>query len=161
MVKNISLKRTRLGLVVAEFNWTVTSEMLNVAKAHARVRNVEIRYICFAPGTFDMPLLIEELLKKKDVDAIVTLGSVIKGDTAHDKLVAYTAARFIAELSLSHQKPVSLGIAGPGMTLKQARDRISSVSKRAVDSAIDMVDRIRKLKNMKGDYKGGRASIIN
>jgi len=155
------LKQTRLGLVVAEFNQTVTSEMLKVAKTRALERKAQIRYICFVPGTFDMPLFIEELIKKKDIDAIVTLGSVIKGDTAHDELVANTAARFIAEISVKHQKPVSLGITGPRMTVKQARDRISIVSKRAVDSAIDMVDRIRKLRNLNEDYEGSMASIVD
>ena len=47
------------------------------------------------------------------------------------------------------------------MTVKQARDRISSVSNRAVDSAIDMVDRIRKLKNLNADYQGTTESIID
>ena len=155
------MKQTRLGLVVAEFNQTVTSEMLKVAKTRVLERKAQIRYICFVPGTFDMPLFIEELIKKKDIDAIVTLGSVIKGDTAHDKLIANTAARFIAELSIKHQKPVSLGVTGPRMTLKQARDRISSVSNRAVDSAIDMVDRIRKLRNLNENYEGSMASIVD
>jgi 6,7-dimethyl-8-ribityllumazine synthase len=108
-----------------------------------------------------MPLLIEQLIKKKDIDAIVTLGSVIKGETAHDNLVANTAARFIAELSVKHQKPVSLGIAGPGMTVKQARDRITTVSNRAVDTAIDMVERLRRLKNLKENHEGEMASIID
>lgn len=135
--------------------------MLEVAKGRAHVRNAQIRYICFVPGTFDMPLLIEQLIKKKDVDAIVTLGSVIKGETAHDKLVANTAARFIAELSVKHQKPVSLGIAGPGMTVKQARDRITTVSNRAVDTAIDMVERLRRLKNLKENHEGEMVSIID
>ena len=150
-----------MGLVVAEFNQTVTSEMLKVAKTRALERKAQIRYICFVPGTFDMPLFIEELIKKKDIDAIVTLGSVIKGDTAHDEVVANTAVRFIAEISVKHQKPVSLGITGPRMTVKQARDRISIVSKRAVDSAIDMVDRIRKLRNLNEDYEGSMASIVD
>jgi 6,7-dimethyl-8-ribityllumazine synthase len=155
------LKKTRLGVVVAEFNRNITNEMLKVAKNRAMERKAQIRYICFVPGTFDMPLIIEELIKKKDIDAIVTLGSVIKGDTAHDKLIANTAARFIAELSVKHQKPVSLGVTGPRMTVKQARDRISIVSNRAVDSAIDMVDRIRKLKNLNADFHGNTESIID
>ena len=155
------MKNTKLGIVVAEFNRTITMKMLKVAKGRAHARNARIRYICFVPGTFDMPLLIEQLIKKKDIDAIVTLGSVIKGETAHDKLVANTAERFIAELSVKHQKPVSLGIAGPGMTVKQARDRITTVSNRAVDTAIDMVERLRRLKNLKENHEGEMASIID
>ena len=155
------MKQTKLGIVVAEFNRAITMKMLEVAKGRANARKAQIRYICFVPGTFDMPLLIDQLIKKKDIDAIVTLGSVIKGETAHDKVVANTAARFIAELSVKHQKPVSLGIAGPGMTVTQARDRITTVSRRAVDTAIDMVERLRRLKNLKENLERETASIID
>lgn len=136
-------------------------EMLEVAKAHAELRNAAIRYICFVPGTFDMPLLIEELIKKKDVDAIVTLGCVIKGKTGHDRIVANTAARFIAELSVKHHKPVSIGISGPDMTVQQASNRIATVATRAVDAAVNMVDRLRKLRDLEEDYKKMGVIVID
>ncbi len=155
------MDKTRLGIIVAEFNRRITMEMLEVAKAHAELRNAAIRYICFVPGTFDMPLLIEELIKKKDVDAIVTLGCVIKGETGHDRIVANTAARFIAELSVKHHKPVSLGISGPDMTVQQASNRIATVARRAVDAAVNMVDRLRKLRDLEEDYKKMGVIVID
>lgn len=135
--------------------------MLEVAKGRAKTRKAQIRYICFVPGTFDMPLLIEQLIKKKDIDAIVTLGSVIKGETAHDKLIAYTAARFITELSIKHRKPISLGIAGPGMTVTQAKNRITTVSKMAVDTAIDMVERLKRLENVTKNLEREKEIVID
>jgi 6,7-dimethyl-8-ribityllumazine synthase len=155
------LDKTSLGIIVAEFNSRITMEMLEVAKAQAELRNAVIRYICFVPGTFDMPLLIEELIKKKDVDAIVTLGCVIKGETGHDRIVANTAARFIAELSFKYHKPVSLGISGPDMTVQQARNRITTVSRRAVDAAVNMVDRLRKLRDLEEDDEKMGVIIID
>lgn len=136
-------------------------KMLEVAKGRAKTRKAQIRYICFVPGTFDMPLLIEQLIKKKDIDAIVTLGSVIKGETAHDKLIAYTAARFITELSIKHRKPISLGIAGPGMTVTQAKNRITTVSKMAVDTAIDMVERLKRLENVTKNLEREKEIVID
>jgi 6,7-dimethyl-8-ribityllumazine synthase len=88
---------------------------------------------------------VEKLLKKKNVDAIVTIGAVIKGDTRHDDIVAENAARLLADLSLKHGKPVALGITGPGMNLEQARDRAELVPTRAVKAALNMVARLRKL----------------
>ena len=155
------MDKTKLGIIVAEFNSRITTEMLEVAKAQAELRNAAIRYICFVPGTFDMPLLIEELIKKKDVDAIVTLGCVIKGETGHDRIVANTAARFIAELSFKYHKPVSLGISGPDMTVQQARNRITTVSTRAVDAAVNMVDRLRKLRDLEEDDEKMGVIIID
>ncbi|MDQ3884542.1 MAG: 6,7-dimethyl-8-ribityllumazine synthase, partial [Thermoproteota archaeon] len=95
-------------------------------------------------------LAVEKLLKKKNVEAVVTLGAVIKGDTRHDDIVAENAARLIADLSLKYGKPVTLGIAGPGMTIEQARGRAKLVPVRAVNAAINMVLRLRKLQKAVG-----------
>jgi 6,7-dimethyl-8-ribityllumazine synthase len=96
-----------------------------------------------------MPLILEQLLKKKDVDAAVALGAVIKGETGHDKIVAENAARLIADLSIKHGKPVALGITGPDMTFEQALARAKTVPPRAVNAAVHMAIRIRKLRKAK------------
>ncbi len=100
-----------------------------------------------------MPLIVEELLKKKDVDAAVTLGAIIKGETRHDEIIADNAARLIADLSIKHGKPVSLGISGPDMTLEQAKDRIEVVAKRAVNAAVNMAIRIKKLRSVRSNLE--------
>jgi 6,7-dimethyl-8-ribityllumazine synthase len=90
--------------------------------------------------------MVEELLKRKDIDAAITIGAIIKGETRHDNIVAENAARLIADLSLKYGKPVSLGISGPDMTIEQAKDRIEVVPRRAVNAAVCMTKRIRKLR---------------
>jgi 6,7-dimethyl-8-ribityllumazine synthase len=123
--------------------------MLGTAINQAQKINVELRYVCYVPGSFDMPLMIEELLKRKDIDAAITIGAIIRGETRHDSIVAENAARLIADLSLKYGKPVSLGISGPDMTIEQARDRIETVPTRAVNAAVSMTNRIRKLRREK------------
>jgi len=152
------LKKIRIAIIVSEFNSDITFQMLNKAKDQAQKIKADVRYICFAPGSFDMPLLIEELLKKKDVDAAVTLGAVIKGETSHDDIVAENAARLIADLSLKYGKPIGLGITGPDMTLEQAKDRIDIVPLRAVNAAVNMAMRIKKLKEVRSQL--GRTETI-
>jgi 6,7-dimethyl-8-ribityllumazine synthase len=132
--------------VVSEFNKDITFQMLAVAVNQANKANLELRYICYVPGSFDMPLMVEELLKRKDIDAAITIGAIIKGETRHDNIVAENAARLIADLSLKYGKPVSLGISGPDMTIEQAKDRIEVVPRRAVNAAVCMSKRIRKLR---------------
>jgi 6,7-dimethyl-8-ribityllumazine synthase len=139
-----------LAIVVSEFNSEITFKMLQSARDHTPNVSAEIRYILYVPGTFDMPLAVEQLLKKKNVDAVVTLGAVIKGDTRHDDIVAENAARLIADLSLKYGKPVTLGVAGPGMTIEQARGRAKLVPVRAVNAAVNMVLRLRKLQKAVG-----------
>lgn len=139
-----------LAIVVSEFNSEITFKMLERAKNHASKVGAKVSYVLYVPGTFDMPLAVERLLKRKDVDAVVTLGAVIKGDTRHDDIVAENAARLLADLSLKHGKPVALGITGPGMTVDQAIERVNAVPVRAVDTAINMVVRLRKLQKTVG-----------
>ena len=152
------MKKIRIAIIVSEFNSDITFQMLSKAKDQAQKIKADVRYICFAPGSFDMPLLIEELLKKNDVDAAVTLGAVIKGETSHDDIVAENAARLIADLSLKYGKPIGLGITGPDMTLEQAKDRIDIVPLRAVNAAVNMAMRIKKLKEVRSQL--GRTETI-
>ncbi len=137
--------KVRLGIVVSEFNNDITSRMLERATSHASSLGAAVKYVCYVPGTFDMPLMIENLLKKNDIDAVVTLGAVVKGETEHDQIVAKNASRLVADLSLKYGKPVTLGISGPDMSKQQAKDRINAVSTGAVTAAVKMVDRINKL----------------
>lgn len=137
--------QVRLGLVVSEFNEEITNTMLEEAKIQASKLGAVINYVCYVPGTFDMPIMINSLLKKTNVDAIVTLGAVIKGDTDHDFIVADNASRMIANLSLKHNKPIVLGISGPNMTLDQAWERVKIVPIRTVNAAVNMVTRLQKI----------------
>lgn len=134
-----------IAIVVAEFNDEVTSKMLEVALEKARSLKMTISHTCKVPGVFDMPLVIDVLLKKKEVDAVITLGAVIKGQTKHDELIANIVAKTLTELSLRHQKPISLGITGPGMSDRQAHQRIGPVAERAVDAVQKVFDELKKI----------------
>jgi 6,7-dimethyl-8-ribityllumazine synthase len=142
-------KKIRIAIVASEFNRKITFDMLRQAQTHAKKVNADIRYVCYVPGSFDMPLILEQLLKKKDVDAAVTLGAIIKGETGHDNVVAENAARLIADLSIKHGKPVALGITGPDMTFEQAVARAKTVPPRAVSAAVKMAIRIKKIRKAK------------
>lgn len=139
----------KVAIVVAEFNKDITDKMLFTAKRHVKNLKMQIKNVCFVPGTFDMPLIVEKLLKIQDVDAIITLGAVIKGETGHDILIANNTARLLADLSLKYQKPISLGITGPDMTIKQANNRVNTVPKRAVEAAYKMVLRLSEIEDNK------------
>jgi len=132
--------------VVSEFNQEITSKMLDIALQKAKSLNLNIKYTCKVPGVFDMPLVIDTLLQKKEVDAVVTLGAVIKGQTKHDELITNVTARALMDLSIKYQKPVTLGITGPGMTNRQAQARIRPVAERAVDAVEKIADQLGKIR---------------
>ncbi len=138
------MKKISLGIVVSEYNYDITMMMLERAKEHAEFLGAEVKYVLKAPGTFDIPLLVRKLLEKKDVDAVVTLGAVIEGETEHDEIVMQNAARKIEDLSVEFGKPVTLGISGPGESRLQAEARIEK-ARDAVEAAIKLVRRLRDI----------------
>ena len=135
-----------IAIVVAEFNSEITSKMLDLAIEKAEVLKMNVKYISKVPGVFDMPLLIDALLQKKDVDAVVTLGAVIRGQTKHDELISHVTAKALADLSIKHQKPVTLGITGPGMSDRQAHQRIRPVAERAIEAAKKLSEELEKIR---------------
>ena len=134
----------KLGIVVAEFNYDITRLMYEKAGDHAKFLGAEVISI-WVPGTFETPLGAKALLEK-GVDAVAVIGAVIKGETDHDQVVAHQAARKLMDLSLEYGKPVTLGIIGPGATREQAAERIEEYAKRAVEAAIKMATRLKRLR---------------
>lgn len=132
--------------MVSEFNQEVTSRMLSVAKEKAKALKLKITYTCRVPGTYDMPIIVNALLQKKNVDGVVTLGAIIKGQTKHDEIIAHSAANALTELSLKYQKPVSLGISGPGMQERHAYARIRPVAERAVEAIVKITNELERIK---------------
>ena len=135
-----------IAIVVSEFNNKVTSRMHKVALEKAKELKLNVKHQCKVPGVFDMPLVIDTLLQKKEIDAVVTLGAIIQGQTKHDEVIAYVVATRISKLSIKYQKPVSLGISGPGMSERQAFTRIRPVSERAVDAIFKTSEELKKIK---------------
>ena len=136
----------KIAVVVSEFNKEVTSRMLSVAEEKAKKLKLKIVYTCEVPGAYDMPIVVNALLQKKNVDGVVTLGAIIKGQTKHDEVIAHSTAKSLTELSLKYQKPVSLGITGPGMQERHAYARIRPVAERAVEAVVKITKEIEKIK---------------
>jgi 6,7-dimethyl-8-ribityllumazine synthase len=136
----------KIAVVVSEFNKEVTSRMLSVAEEKAQKLKLEIVYTCEVPGAYDMPIVVNTLLQKNNVDGVVTLGAIIKGQTKHDEVIAHSTAKSLTELSLKYQKPVSLGITGPGMQERHAYARIRPVAERAVEAMVKITNEIKKIK---------------
>ena len=139
MAKN---EKIRIGAVVSEFNYDITSMMLERAREHANFLGAEIIKTIKVPGVFDMGLAIKKLLQDKNIDGVVTLGAVIEGETEHDDIVIQHASRKIADLSVEYNKPVGLGITGPGMTRLQAEERIER-AKAAVEAVVKLNKRLK------------------
>jgi 6,7-dimethyl-8-ribityllumazine synthase len=130
--------RIRLGFVISEYNFDITTMMLERAKAHAEFLGCEIGEEIFVPGVYDLPFALKKLIKKDNIDGVVALGAVIEGETDHDDVVMQHSARKIIDISLENEKPVGLGITGPGMSRGQAQARIEN-SRSAVEACVKLI----------------------
>lgn len=136
------MEKINLGIVAAEFNYDITYAMVELAKDHARFLEADVVEVIRVPGVFDMPLAVKKLLDRRDIDCVVALGTVIEGQTQHDEIVAQHASRKICDLSVEYEKPVGLGIAGPGMSRLEAHARVD-YAKRAVEAVVKMCKTLR------------------
>jgi 6,7-dimethyl-8-ribityllumazine synthase len=134
-----------IAIVVSEFNEEVTSRMLSVAEEKAKIMKLKIICTCKVPGAYDMPIIVDALLQKKNIDGVVTLGAIIKGQTKHDEIIANSTAYALTTLSTKYQKPVSLGITGPGMQERHAYARIRPVAERAVEAVVKIFNELKKV----------------
>lgn len=132
----------KIGIVVSEFHYDITSMMLERARQHAEFLGAEVGDVVKVPGVFDMPLAVQKLLKKEGIDGVVTLGAVIEGETEHDDIVMGQTSRKITDLAVEFGKPVGLGITGPGMSRLQAEKRIER-AKAAVESVVKLHQRLK------------------
>ncbi len=138
----MSEDKMQIGIVASEFHHDIVMEMINLAQEHAKFLDAEISTIIKVPGVFDMPLAVKKLLNDENIDAVVTLGAVIEGETEHDEVVIQHTARKITDLALDYNKPVGLGITGPGMSRLQASARIER-AKSAVESVVKLHKRLK------------------
>jgi len=129
-----------LGFVVSEFNRDITYQMELLGREHAQFLGAEVRAVIYVPGVYDMPIIARKLLRREDIDAVVTIGCVIQGETAHDEVVVSQAARLLMDLSMEFDKPVTLGITGPKMSRADAQKRVD-YAKRAGEAAVKLLQR--------------------
>ncbi len=141
----MSEKKINIGIVVGEFHYDITENMMKKAIEHAEFLGCNVLDVVKVPGSFDMPLAIKKLLSKSEIEGVVCIGAVITGDTDHDQIVAQHAARKMVDLSLEFDKPVSLGVSGPGMTRMEAVERIEDFARRSVESVVKMIKRLAKI----------------
>jgi len=121
-------KKLRIALVVSNFNWSVTAKLLKGAKQALKVNGVQDKNIKVirAPGAFEIPIITAALLRplsiNDEVDGIITLGCIIKGETAHFEYISSSVSNTLNQLSVHGRIPIGFGIL-TCYTKQQALDR--------------------------------------
>jgi 6,7-dimethyl-8-ribityllumazine synthase len=126
----------RLGLVVAEFNRDIVETMVMAATDEAKLLKTDLAIVQRVPGCYEVPLIVQSLLRRGNVDAVVVLGYVERGETLHGEVMGHVVHNALMRMSLELNKPVGVGIIGPGATLEQAAARKDGYARAAVRAAV-------------------------
>ncbi len=110
--------------------------------AKLKEKNVEFEEFC-VPGAFEIPTLAKKILLSRKFDAVVCLGVIVRGETAHFDFVAGNCARKIADLGVEFAQPVIFGILTTENS-KQAEERASRGSEFA-QAAFDLARELAKI----------------
>src|SRR5579864_3537592 len=148
----------RIGIVVARFNELVSQRLLEGAvdalKRHGAAD--ESLTVVWVPGSFEIPVAARELAEHGDVDAVVCLGTVIRGDTAHFDYVAGEAARGVAAVHATMGVPAGFGVLTVD-TLEQALDRAGGKhGNKGADAALAAVEMVAVLRELRGHRSTSR-----
>ena len=110
--KSIVKNKARIAIVASSFNDFITKELLSACLDELRLKGLKDNHLTavWVPGAFEIPLTALKLARRKDIDAVICLGAVIRGDTYHFEVVANECARGIMEVSLIAGKPVIMGV---------------------------------------------------
>jgi 6,7-dimethyl-8-ribityllumazine synthase len=123
--------------LTGEFHDQLMNRMLEDARLSALAMNAEITKVVFVPGTYEAPLILENMLMDDSLDAACVLGYIEKGSTLHGEEMGNTCSLIFKQLELEYRKPVGMGIIGPGATAEQAETRVAYAGT-AVRAAIRM-----------------------
>ena len=130
---------TQLAVLVAEFNRKLVDAMVRAAHHEANELGANVTLTARVPGSYETPLAADAILRQKDVDGLVVLGYIERGETLHGEVMGYVVHRALVEASLRYRKPVGLGFIGPGATLRHAERRKDEYARAAVRAVVRML----------------------
>ncbi|MCL0085268.1 6,7-dimethyl-8-ribityllumazine synthase [Thermodesulfovibrionales bacterium] len=140
----------RFGIVASRFNDFITSRLLEGAidaliRHGAKMDDIEIVKV---PGSFEIPLAAKKMALKGVYNAVICLGTVIRGATPHFEYVAAEVSKGIASVSLETGFPIAFGVITAD-TIEQAIERAGSkTGNKGWDAAITAIEMAQVLKRL-------------
>jgi 6,7-dimethyl-8-ribityllumazine synthase len=139
---NLSAAGKRFAIVVSRFNEFITERLLRSAydgllRSGAGAKNIEVARV---PGAFEIPLAARKLAETKKYDAIICLGCLLRGDTAHYDVIVNEVTRGIGQSSQETGVPHAFGVL-TCENLEQAIDRAGlKMGNKGLDAALAAVE---------------------
>lgn len=146
----LSAKGLRFGIVVSRFNDFITGRLLEGAvdalvRHGADEKDIETVKV---PGAFEIPLIAKKMAAKNGYNAIICLGTVIRGATPHFEYVASEVTKGIASASMETGIPIAYGIITSD-TIEQAIERAGTkAGNKGWDAAITAIEMAQVMKKL-------------
>ncbi len=140
----------RFAIVTARWNEDITSKLLEAAIETLTTQGAlqENIHAVWVPGSFELPMAAQKLVRSNRYAAVICLGAVIQGETQHHDYINHAVAQGIARVSLESGVPVLFGVLTCD-NMDQARDRAGGKAgnkgSEAAVAAIEMVDLFKQL----------------
>ena len=128
-----------IALVCGSFHREFIEQMLDHARQEAIKRELEVLEVVWVPGAMEIPLAIDRLLANEEIDGVACLGIIEKGQTQHGLAMGQAVIKSIIELQLVHEKPVGLGIIGPGAEPEHIEPRLEPHARASVAAISSML----------------------
>ena len=127
-----------LGIVCGSFHREQVERMLKYAIEEAVSKNWEVSEVVWVPGSMESPLAIDRMLQSTEVQGAVVLGIIERGETDHGLVMGQSVTKSVIELQIKHNKPIGLGIIGPGAEPEHIEPRLEPHARSAVGAVAAM-----------------------
>jgi 6,7-dimethyl-8-ribityllumazine synthase len=144
----------RIGIVVSRFNTPLTDKLLKGARQALTEKgisesNIEVFYV---PGAYEIPLMLKKLCSTGKYNGLISLGCVIKGETAHFEYICNSVSNLINSISCEFEIPLGFGVL-TCYTAEQAYERslddpITAERHKGYESALAVMEMIDSLKDI-------------
>ncbi|MDP6334176.1 MAG: 6,7-dimethyl-8-ribityllumazine synthase [Candidatus Poseidoniaceae archaeon] len=131
--------KSRIAVICGSFHEDEIEQMLAWAKEEAKQHSLELLEEIWVPGSMEVPLALERNCSLPNVDGAICLGIIEKGETKHGLAMGNAVIKSIIEIQLKHNKPIGLGIIGPGAEPKHIQPRLEAHARAAVSAVAKML----------------------
>jgi 6,7-dimethyl-8-ribityllumazine synthase len=130
---------TNIAIVCGSFHKKEIKRMLAYAENQAAIENMKVAEIVWVPGAMEVPLALSRLISRNDINGAACLGIIEKGSTQHGLAMGQAVIKSVIELQLKHNKPIGLGIIGPGAEEEHIEPRLEPHARAAVSAVSSML----------------------
>ena len=130
---------TRIAIICGSYHKKEIEEMLELATDQAKIEGFEVAEVIWVPGAMEVPLALSRQVHRDDIDAAACLGIIEKGSTQHGLAMGQAVMRSIINLQLETDKPIGLGIIGPGAEPEHIPARMEPHARASISAISSML----------------------